>query len=59
MNIICRAIVPPTLNTSLGYNGIPKAIYVPDISVNAYKAADVWKNYSQYIKPLSEYVEEV
>ena len=32
-------------------------IYVPDESVEAYKAATNWVNYASIIKPLSEYVE--
>lgn len=52
--IICRAIVPPTAGSNVFYN-VNKPIYVPDESVDAYKAANVWKNYAQYIKPLSEF----
>lgn len=53
--LICRAFVPPILN-GWGYGGIPKIIYVPDISVDVYKQADVWKDYNTIIKPLSEYI---
>lgn len=31
--------------------------YVPDESVEAYKAAENWSKYADKIKPLSEYVE--
>lgn len=52
--IIVRATTPPTLQST---NAIPKAIgsiYVPDASVSAYQAANVWGNYAAKIKPLSE-----
>lgn len=56
--LVIKAVVPPTFG-GFGWFKDGTVIYVPDNSVNAYKAADVWKNYEQYIKPLSEYVEEV
>lgn len=52
--IICRAITPPTCGSNIFYN-VKKPIYVPDDSVDAYKAANVWKGYAEYIKPLSEF----
>lgn len=52
--IICRAVVPPTAGNNIFYN-VNKPIYVPDGSVDAYKTANVWSNYAQYIKPLSEF----
>lgn len=52
--IICRAITPPSCGNNIFYN-VKKPIYVPDDSVDAYKAANVWKNYAEYIKPLSEF----
>lgn len=55
--IICRATIPPTLNGSFGYNGIPVAIYVPNESVAAYKAATNWSLQSGKIYPLSTYEE--
>lgn len=51
---ICRAATPPTL-TSLPANII--AIYVPDTSVEAYKAASGWSTYANKIYPISEYTE--
>jgi putative uncharacterized protein (fragment) len=30
-------------------------IYVPNESLELYKQADTWKNYKQYIFPISEY----
>ena len=47
---------PPTLaniNAFTGINPICK-IYVPDASVEAYKAATNWNNFSAYIAPLSQ-----
>lgn len=52
--IICRAITPPSCGNNIFYN-VKKPIYVPDDSVDAYKAANVWKGYAEYIKPLSEF----
>ena len=54
--VICRAIVPPTFGT-WGYDGDPKAIYVPDASVDAYKLAAGWSLQAAKIHPLSNYVE--
>lgn len=54
---ICRATTPPTLASNNNLN-FCSAIYVPDSSVDAYKAATNWSQYSDRIKPLSEYVEE-
>lgn len=56
VTIVCRAITPPTLD-GFGYNGYAKAIYVPDASVDAYKAASGWSKQSNKIYPLSQYVE--
>ena len=40
----CLAVTPPVINTSLGLNtSVP--IYVPTDAVEAYKAADIWKDY--------------
>lgn len=52
---IFLSTTPPTLaniNAFTGINPICK-IYVPDASVEAYKAATNWNNYSAYITPLS------
>lgn len=52
---IFNSTTPPTLsniNAFTGINPICK-IYVPDASVEAYKAATNWVNYSSYIYPLS------
>ena len=59
--LIVRATTPPSAgrlileNTAIdSANGF---IYVPDASVDAYKAASGWSTYASRIKPLSEYVE--
>ena len=51
--IICEAATPPTINNS--FTGPACPIYVPDTSVDAYKAASGWSGYASRIKPLSEY----
>jgi hypothetical protein len=59
--LIVRAVTPPTLSGQLyqylNSNVSLLGIYVPDESVDAYKEATNWTNYSSRIKPLSEYVE--
>ena len=56
--VISEASTPPTIqqNSFLNCNALA-AIYVPDASVDAYKAASGWSNYADRIKPLSELVE--
>lgn len=51
-SLYCKATVPPTVDSELFYfttnmDGIK--IYVPFDSVDAYKAADVWKDHSDII----------
>ena len=55
--IIIRAVTPPTITSSSlsSTNNCP--IYVPDDSVDAYKAASNWSALASRIKPLSEFVE--
>ncbi len=55
--VICRAITPPTIQSTTFGNTGSRIFYVPDESVDAYKAATNWNTYASYIKPLSEYVE--
>lgn len=53
--LICRAVNPPTLSTgSLNSMSRLTAIYVPDESVNAYKAATQWNTKADIIFPLSQ-----
>jgi hypothetical protein len=65
LTIICKAVTPPTVGSknSLFIHGsynwesymrARTAIYVPDESVDAYKAASWWSTYSTYIKPMSD-----
>jgi hypothetical protein len=55
---ICEATAPPTLGSNaLGNTPSAMLIYVPDASVDAYKAATNWSTYASRIKPLSEYTE--
>lgn len=56
--VIIRNSVVPVINTGV-FDGTPStiSIYVPDESVEAYKAAENWSKYADKIKPLSEYVE--
>ena len=55
LTVICRAFVPPTLSGSLSYTGNIKTLYVPDDSVDDYKAAQYWSAIASKIKPMSEY----
>lgn len=56
--IICRANIPPTLG-NYAFNATNNCpIYVPDASLEAYKTATNWNNFSSRIKPLSELSDE-
>jgi hypothetical protein len=46
--IYSKAKNPPTLYTGLGVDGCK--IYVPRESVDAYKTAETWKQYADYIE---------
>lgn len=53
--VVINAENPPELNESAFKNcRVLNNIYVPDESVEAYKAADVWSTIADRIKPLSE-----
>ena len=52
--VIVRATTPPGLGSNSYLNKLT-AVYVPDDSVSAYKAASVWSGFASKIKPLSEY----
>lgn len=52
-----KASTPPTLGNK-AYVGNNTKIYVPDESVKAYKAADVWSDIAGRIYPVSEWPEE-
>lgn len=52
--VVCQASTPPVLNinaSELELNGI----YVPDESVNAYKADGSWSGWQEKIYPISDY----
>ena len=51
-HVVCKAVTPPTLSNCV-FDGIDSSVslYVPDESVNAYKAADQWKEFN--IRPIS------
>lgn len=55
LTVICRAFVPPTLSASISQTGNIKTLYVPDDSVDDYKAAQYWSAIASKIKPMSEY----
>ena len=50
MDVYCKATTPPGIKTNT-FNSVPSSIrfYVPAISVEIYKTASVWKNYSSSI----------
>ena len=54
-NVVCMAVTPPDLGMNSFYatNVKAAALYVPDESVDAYKAASQWKNFGA-ILPLSQ-----
>ena len=52
--VTCKATTPPTIGDAVfGDNKKLTSIYVPSGSVNAYKAADGWKEYVSIIKPIN------
>lgn len=54
--LVSRAVEPPTLaSTSISGTPSDMIIYVPDASVDAYKAASGWSTYASRIKGISEY----
>lgn len=60
--IVCYATNPPTTSNQSFPGAINNAaandlhVYVPDASVNTYKATGYWAQLADYIHPLSEYV---
>ena len=52
--VTCKATIPPTMgNAVFGDDRWLSSIYVPSGSVDAYKAADGWKDYASLIKPIN------
>lgn len=54
--MVFQSTIPPVLNYSNAFNGTHAdlKIYVPDTSVDAYKAANNWVAYADKILPLSQ-----
>ena len=52
--IVCLATTPPTITNWTFKNATIVAYYVPDDSVEAYKAATNWSAYASKIKPISQ-----
>ena len=52
-SVYCKATTPPTGGSYMLFNGNAsgRKIYVPTASVDAYKAADGWKDYASSIEP--------
>lgn len=53
--LVCKAIIPPTFGNGALHNCPISILYVPDASVEDYKAADGWSAYADKIKPISEW----
>ena len=54
--VIIKATTPPTCSNPSGtFLNSPVTVYVPDASVNVYKAATGWIGFAERIKPISEY----
>ena len=58
--VVIRAETPPTATSSTIFGPLASGckIYVPDDSLETYKAATNWSKYASYFAPLSEYVED-
>ena len=51
-SVYCKATTPPSGNWDMfSYNAPERKIYVPTESVDAYKAAEYWSDYADYIEP--------
>lgn len=48
-HIIINAAIPPTIEATTFYINSSAVIYVPVESVDAYKTANIWSNYSNQI----------
>ena len=55
--LICRAATPPTFTQGDVYGKLNPTLglYVPDASVDTYKATSRWSAFASYIKPLSQF----
>jgi hypothetical protein len=56
--LVCEALIPPTLDPTAFSNTELNTIQVPIESVNAYKTADVWKNYADIIVAIGDSTED-
>ena len=56
-SIVCKSVTPPSFEEGFVGTNSTFLIYVPDASVTIYRDASVWSQYSDRIKPLSEYTE--
>lgn len=52
--ILCYPSTPPTIQ-AYTFQNVSGIFYVPDESVDAYKAANRWSSFASRIHPLSEY----
>ena len=50
-SIICKAVTPPTIEDSCTFGEVDKSIpvYVPAGSVEAYKAAEYWNEFTNFV----------
>ena len=55
--LVINATEPPSLNGELGgnFDSSGAYIYVPSGSIEAYKDYEIWRDYGDNIKPISEY----
>lgn len=51
--VVCEAVTPPSFNAVFDSTNSTFVIYVPDESVEAYKAASGWSAYASRIYPMS------
>ncbi len=50
-SVYCKPNTPPVLGHQVFYNNSPeRKFYVPSVAINAYKTADRWKDYADYIE---------
>lgn len=54
VEVIMEPTTPPTFGANVFIGCALTSIYVPDASVDAYKAATNWSTYASKIKPISE-----
>lgn len=54
VEVIMEPTTPPTLGVNVFLGSALTSIYVPDASVEAYKAATNWSTYASKIKPISQ-----